>query len=51
MKMLYIILGIIVIALVVMLLKKVLRLRVEDNEYSEEDDYLERRIKKDEEDK
>ena len=32
-------------------LKKVLHLNVDDNEYSEEDDYLERRIKKDEEDK
>ena len=49
--MLYVILGIVVIVLVVMGLKKVLHLRVEDSEYSEEDDYLERRIKKDEEDK
>ena len=49
--MLYVILGIVVIILIVMGLKKVLHLTVEDNNYSEENDYLERRIKKDEEDK
>ena len=49
--MLYIIIAIVAIALVVMLLKKVLHLRVEDGDYSDKDDYLERRIKKDEEDK
>ena len=48
--MLYIIIAIAVIALVVMFLKKVLHLRVEDGDYSDKDDYLERRIKKDEED-
>ena len=48
--MLYVILGMAVIALVVMGLKKVLHLNVDDKEYSEEDDDLERRIKKDEED-
>ena len=47
----YIIIAIVVIALFVMLLKKVLHLRVEDGNYSDEDDYLERRIQKDEEDK
>ena len=45
--MLYIIIFIAVIALIVMLLKKFLHLRVEDGNYSDEDDYLERRVKKD----
>jgi len=49
--MLYIIIAIVVIAIIVMLLKKVFHLTVEDGNYSSEDDYLERRIKKDEEDK
>lgn len=49
--MLYVISAIVVIILVVMLLKKVLHLRVDDGDYSEENDYLERRIKKNEEDK
>ena len=49
--MLYVIGAIVVIILVVMLLKKVLHLRVDDGDYSEDNDYLERRIKKDEEDK
>ena len=47
-----IIIGLIgVVVLLVMFLKKVLHLRVEDLEYSDKDDYLERRIKKDEENK
>ena len=49
--MMYIIGGIVLIILLVMGLKKVLHLRVEDGDYSDKDDYLERRIKKDEEDK
>ena len=49
--MLFVILAIVVIILVVMLLKRVLHLRVDDGDFSEENDYLERRIKKDEEDK
>ena len=49
--MLYVLLGIGVLILLVMGLKKVLHLRVEDQDYSEKDDYLERRVKKDEEDK
>lgn len=47
--MLYIILAIVVISFIVMGLKKVMHLTVEDGNYSENDDYLERRIKKDEE--
>ena len=47
-----IIVGVIgLIVLLVMFLKKVFGLTVEDQEYSDKDDYLERRIKKDEEDK
>jgi hypothetical protein len=47
-----IILGIIsLLVILVMFLKKVFHLRVEDQNYSDSDDYLERRIKKDEEDK
>lgn len=49
--MLYIIGLIILISFIVVILKKVLHLRVEDGNYSENDDYLERRVKKDEEDK
>lgn len=49
--MLYIILGVIILALLVMLLKKVFHLRVEDQNLSDKDDYLERRVKKDDEDK
>lgn len=49
--MLYIIGGVILLALLVMLLKKVFRLRAEDQNLSDKDDYLERRVKKDDEDK
>jgi len=49
--MLYVLGAIILIILVVMFLKKVFHLRVEDGNYSEENDYLERRIKDNEEDK
>lgn len=49
--MLYIILGVILLALLVMLLKKVFHLRVEDQNLSDKDDYLQRRVKKDDEDK
>lgn len=48
--MLYIIGSIIVIALIVMFLKKVFHLRVDDGDYNDEDDYLQRRVKKDEDD-
>ena len=48
--MLYIIGAIVAIALIVMFLKKVFHLRVDDGDYSDKDDYLERRVKKDEED-
>lgn len=48
----FIIIGVIgLIVLLVIFLKKVLHLTVEDQNYSDENDYLERRIKKDEEDK
>lgn len=50
-KMLYFLLGVAAVVLVVMLLKKVLHLRVDDQDYSDNDDYLERRVKKDDEDK
>ena len=46
-KMIYFLLGIVGVVLLVMLLKKVFHLRVEDQDYSEKDDYLERRVKKD----
>ena len=46
--MLYLLLAILIIAGLVMFLKKVLHLTVDDEDYSEEDDYLERRIKSDE---
>ena len=49
--MLYLFIAIIVIALIVMFLKKIMHLRIDDGNYSDKDDYLERRIKKDEEDK
>ena len=49
--MLYFLLGVAALVLVVMLLKKVLHLRVDDQDYSDNDDYLERRVKKDDEDK
>ena len=49
--MIYLFLAIIAIVLLVMFLKKVFHLRVDDGEYNDKDDYLERRIKKDEEDK
>jgi len=39
------------LVLLIMFLKKVFHLTVDDQEYSDKDDYLERRIKKDEEDK
>jgi len=45
--MLYFLLGVAAIILLVMVLKKVFHLRVEDQDYSEKDDYLERRVKKD----
>ena len=45
--MIYFLLGIVGVVLLVMLLKKVFHLRVEDQDYSEKDDYLERRVKKD----
>ena len=48
---LYIVLAIVAIILLVMLLKKVLHLTVEDGNYSDDNDYLERRMKKDEENK
>lgn len=49
---LLIIVGVIgLIVLLVMFLKKILHLTVEEQDYSDKDDYLERRIKKDEEDK
>ena len=45
-------LGVIsLVVLLVMFLKKVLHLTVEDQNLSDKDDYLERRIKKDEENK
>lgn len=50
MQFLIIVGGIGIVALVVMGLKKVLHLSVEEQELSDKDDYLERRIKKDEED-
>lgn len=47
-----IIIGVIVLLiLLVMLLKKIFHLTVEDQNYSDKNDYLERRIKKDEDDK
>ena len=49
--MLYVIGAIILIVLIVMFLKKVFHLTVEDGNYSDTDDYLERRIKDNEEDK
>ena len=49
--MVYVVLGIVVIVIIVMILKKIMHLRVEDGDYSDNDDYLERRIKNDEEDK
>ena len=49
---LLIIIGVIaLVVLLVMFLKKVLHLTVEEQDYSDKDDYLERRVKKDEEDK
>lgn len=45
--MLYFLLGVVGVILLVMVLKKVFHLRVEDQDYSEKDDYLERRVKKD----
>ena len=51
MKLLFILAVIGLVVLLVMFLKKILGLRVDDQEYSDQDDYLERRIKKDEEDK
>lgn len=49
--MIYILIGVVVLALIVMLLKKVFHLRVEDQNLSDKDDYLQRRVKKDDEDK
>lgn len=49
--MIYLILALVGVIVLVMLLKKFLHLRVDDEEYSDKDDYLERRIKKDEDDK
>ena len=49
MQFLIIISAIGLIVLLVMFLKKVLHLTVEDQKLSEQDDYLERRVKKDEE--
>ena len=46
-EMLYFLLGVVGVILLVMVLKKVFHLRVEDQDYSEKDDYLERRVKKD----
>ena len=40
-----------IVALVVMYLKKVLHITEEEEKHSEKNDYLERRIKKDEDDK
>ena len=51
MTFLYIVLVMGAVALAVMYLKKVFGLTVDDQEYSDKDDYLERRIKKDEENK
>ena len=51
MQFLIIVGAIVAIVLLVMLLKKVFHLGVDDLGYSDKDDYLERRIKKDEEDK
>lgn len=51
MQFLLIVLVIAVLILLVMFLKKILHLRVEDQNYSDKDDYLERRVKKDEDDK
>ena len=49
--MIYFILALVGIIILVMALKKVFHLGVDDQHYSDKDDYLERRIKKDEEDK
>ena len=51
MELLIVIGAVVVIGLLVMGLKKVLHLTVEDENLSEKDDYLERRVQKDEEDK
>lgn len=45
--MLYFLLGVVGVILIVMALKKFFHLTVEDQDYSEKDDYLERRVKKD----
>ena len=50
MEFLIIIVIIAILSLAVMWLKKIFRLRVEDQDYSDKNDYLERRVKKDEED-
>ncbi len=47
--MIYFLIGIVCLILIVMLLKKVFHLRVDDQDYSDKDDYLERRIKSDDE--
>ena len=49
--MIYLMIGIVALIVLVMLLKKVFHLRVEDQNYSDKDDYLERRVKKDDETK
>ena len=49
---LLIIIGVIgIVVLLVMFLKKVLHLTVDEQGYDDKDDYLERRVKKDEDDK
>ena len=45
--MLYFLLGVVGVILIVMVLKKFFHLTVDDQDYSEKDDYLERRVKKD----
>lgn len=47
--MIYFLIGLCVVILLVMLLKRILHLRVDDFDYSSENDYLERRVKKDDE--
>lgn len=51
MEFLIIVLIIGVVALAVMYLKKILHITEEEDKLSSKDDYLERRVKKDEEDK
>ena len=51
MELLIVIGAVVVIGALVMGLKKVLHLTAEDENLSEKDDYLERRVQKDEEDK